>query len=89
MKCWTVKIPGGPTAIVCGSKPRTKPCYKQSDGCSGRGEFLCDYPVAEGKTCDRPCCRAHAKRIGEDRDHCVEHALLDARLQAEKQRGAL
>jgi hypothetical protein len=41
--------------------------------CAWVGEILCDYPVGEGKTCDRILCRSHAKEIGEDLHYCKTH----------------
>ncbi len=52
MICRTVKIPGGITAIVCGSRPRPKRC-----GCGARADLLCDWKLGNGKTCDKPICR--------------------------------
>jgi hypothetical protein len=37
-------------------------------------DFLCDYPMGEGKTCDAPMCRKHAREVGPDRHYCPWHA---------------
>lgn len=43
-----------------------------TSGCSGRAEFLCDFPSStkNGKTCDTKCCRRCAKQVGENVHHC-------------------
>lgn len=35
--------------------------------------FACDWPFADGKTCDAPLCEYHARQIGEDRHLCAHH----------------
>ena len=42
--------------------------------CAGVGDYLCDYPVGENKTCDAPLCETHAKEIGENLHYCPAHA---------------
>lgn len=62
------------------------PCYKIENGfmcgsfdephcfeCAGFGDFLCDYPVGEGKTCDRPMCDKHRNNIAPEMDYCDHH----------------
>lgn len=72
MPCRTFRSADGKVnAIICGGRSRRK-C-----ACGRPSEVLCDFPV-NGKTCDKPCCRMHAKRVAEDRDYCVEHALADS-----------
>lgn len=46
------------------------PC---SCGCVGAA--LCDYPVGEGKTCDRILCRDTpcGHHVGPDIDYCRDH----------------
>ena len=41
--------------------------------CLGFGDFLCDYPVGDGKTCDRLMCDDHANQIGEEIHYCETH----------------
>lgn len=43
---------------------------------SGVSGFLCDYPVGEGKTCDRPMCEAHANEIAPDLHYCIQHLKM-------------
>lgn len=44
--------------------------------CLAPGENLCDYPVGEGKTCDRLLCDEHAKRVSHDTHYCRDHWLM-------------
>jgi len=41
--------------------------------CGGVSEFLCDYPVGDGKTCDRNMCEEHAKEVSPDIHYCETH----------------
>lgn len=41
--------------------------------CAAVGDFLCDYPVGKGKTCDRPMCDDHAHEIGYELHYCEAH----------------
>jgi len=49
-----------------------RPCVH----CRGISELLCDFPVAEGVTCDAPLCPACAKEIGKDRHLCPLHVKV-------------
>lgn len=55
--------------IVCGHRPRRKQCCS----CKGYAGLQCDYPIAEGKTCDKHVCRSCARAIGPDVDYCPFH----------------
>ena len=41
--------------------------------CAGVGDFLCDFPVGDGKTCDAPMCEQHAHEIGIELHYCQAH----------------
>lgn len=41
--------------------------------CSCVGDYLCDYPVGDNKTCDRAMCDDHAHVIGNDLHYCDTH----------------
>lgn len=41
--------------------------------CDREGQFLCDWPMGRGKTCDLPLCPGHAREIGDDRHLCPIH----------------
>jgi len=62
------------------------PCYQTPDGmficgelgphcadCMDVADYLCDFPVGEGKTCDRNLCEAHATEIAPELHYCVPH----------------
>ncbi len=41
--------------------------------CGDVGTQLCDYPVGDGKTCDRPVCEYHAAVVAPNVDYCPAH----------------
>jgi len=67
---YRVKMPGGGVAFVDGGKPRGWRC----GFCFLGAALRCDWPVAEGKTCDARMCPDHATKVGPDRDYCPAHA---------------
>lgn len=71
MVCRHVMLPEGRHAIVCGPRVRQK-CV----GCGRTATLLCDYPMPERKsgTCDKPICGRCTTPVGENADHCPEHA---------------
>lgn len=75
MPCIEQRIPGG-TAIYCtrGRGGRRAACY----ACKAPHEALCDWPVGDGKTCDRKLCGQHRARQGGDVDWCMSHAVKAA-----------
>lgn len=76
MPCHHVKLPGGVTAIVCGSRRLSgKPCV----GCGRPSTKLCDYPmrgVKAGQTCSRPVCDKCAVHQDPDVDFCPTHGRM-------------
>ena len=54
----------------------------QQHQCCDISAFLCDWPVAEGCTCDAPLCNAHAHQVGKNKHYCPRH------LQEAQQPGA-
>ena len=89
MQCIPFKSADGQASgLICRGRGRLKrePCFVRD--CLRAGEVLCDWPMKAGPektiTCDRRCCRIHAKSVGPDKDYCLEHAL-----QARKQEGAI
>jgi hypothetical protein len=70
MQCVLQKLPGGQAVILCGKfRQRIPKCF-----CGAEVARLCDFPLGKGKTCDRPVCARHAKRVGPDHDLCPIHA---------------
>ena len=44
--------------------------------CAGVGGNLCDYPVGNDKTCDRPLCDDHATEVAPDVHYCRAHFIM-------------
>lgn len=41
--------------------------------CGDVGENLCDFPVGNGKTCDRAICDFHAHEVAPNVHYCEAH----------------
>jgi len=41
--------------------------------CGWVSDYLCDYPIGEGKTCDRTLCTDHAYEVAPDIHYCGAH----------------
>lgn len=41
--------------------------------CGQIADYLCDYPVGEGKTCDMKMCKKCANHVKGDMHYCDEH----------------
>lgn len=67
MPCYAVDLPGGDVALVRG---RLGPHCRQ---CQRVGEYLCDFEVSFGKTCDQPMCNLHRGQAGPGVDYCDAH----------------
>lgn len=57
-----------PRMIACGD------IEIQACACGHAADFLCDYPVGKGKTCDLALCGCCRESLGEERDLCRIHA---------------
>lgn len=80
MKCQHVTVPGGYSAIVCGTRTRHR-CK-----CGRAADLLCDWKV-KGKrsgTCDRPICSRCTTKPAPDKDLCLEHAAEYERWKASR-----
>jgi len=60
------------TGFICGGRSsgrkfNCQTCLKR------RSERQCDYPVGDGKTCDKHLCAKCAVSVGTDRDYCPGH----------------
>lgn len=69
MACYIEPGDHGPI-FICG---RLGP-HCAEENCGRVGDLLCDYPVGDGKTCDRPLCPSHATEVGPDLHYCIAHA---------------
>ncbi len=75
LRFFFVEGPVGTTDCwICGSDIRT--C--SVPGCHRAADYLCDWPMGKGKTCDAPLCEHHRGRQAEEReiDYCPQHALM-------------
>lgn len=43
--------------------------------CAAPGDNLCDYPVSDGKTCDRSLCEEHSHEVAADVHYCRGHFI--------------
>lgn len=57
----------GATMFICGD------LGDHCSDCNGFGDFLCDYPVGLGKTCDRAMCTDHAHEVAPEIHYCEGH----------------
>ena len=70
MKCRVQHLENGGVRIMCGPDPQS---ICQIVGCDEHRVALCDYPVGDGKTCDKRICKAHRTRVGDNVDYCPDH----------------
>lgn len=42
--------------------------------CGKPADYLCDYPIGDGKTCDKPICKKCKTIVGDNLDYCPTHA---------------
>jgi len=67
MPCYTKDDPKLGRMFICGKLgPHCADCGWVAD-------YLCDYPVGKGKTCDRDMCESHANEVGPDLHYCKAH----------------
>lgn len=45
----------------------------QCTSCGDVSDVLCDYPVGDGKTCDRSLCSACTEEVAADVHYCAGH----------------
>ena len=68
MPCYIKDRPDG-RMFICGEELDLPQCGE----CLDFADNLCDYPVGDGKTCDRNLCDVHANEIGPDMHYCAVH----------------
>lgn len=77
MGCDSLDLGNGQLAIVCTrGRAKTKRC--SHGGCFAKGALLCDFKLANGRTCDAPICKKHSTHTGPDTDYCLPHAHVMA-----------
>lgn len=73
MACGRITMPNGSKLWICGDLNEEGASSFCGDcGDYGPG-FLCDYPVGEGKTCDRSLCDNCAVEIAPNIHYCQTH----------------
>jgi hypothetical protein len=70
MPCYRQPMKNGGTMIICGK------LGPHCSNCMAVGDYLCDYPVGKGKTCDRPLCESHAHEVAPDIHYCPGHLVM-------------
>jgi hypothetical protein len=70
MPCYVTKSSDGGNLFMCGD------LGPHCADCAGFGDYLCDYPVGNGKTCDRAMCDNHATEIAPEVHYCAGHMKL-------------
>ena len=58
--------------IMCGDFDDLPLCTE----CGCAADNLCDYPVGEGKTCDRDICDDHSHEIADNLHYCAAHYAM-------------
>lgn len=72
MACYTIHLEGGGTAFLCGKLgPHCGDANRRDVG-----EYLCDFPVSDGRTCDMPLCHRHAFEAAPGLHYCPGHTTL-------------
>lgn len=70
------RYPGGGRILHVLRRPTFKKCHY----CDAPHNYLCDFKLPNGKTCDRPMCFRHTHRGAEpNTDFCHKHAKGGAR----------
>lgn len=67
MPCYRVANKRLGIVHICGDLG--EPCAE----CESPAGFLCDYPVGDGKTCDRHLCADHASEVYGGLHYCAPH----------------
>ncbi len=67
MPCYALRENGKTVGHICGD------LGEHCSDCGAVAEYLCDYPVGDGKTCDRLVCEEHAHQVGVDLHYCATH----------------
>jgi hypothetical protein len=84
MTCSIHNLGDGTKMIVCGRHSYV-PKGQRCRWCNKPGTQLCDHPIAHPNpleedghsTCDARICKDHAQHVGEDKDYCPDHTVLE------------
>lgn len=72
MPCYRVPMKSGGHMFMCGDLGD----HCTATNCSDVSDYLCDYPVGDGKTCDLSLCQSHAYEVAPDIHYCPSHLEL-------------
>lgn len=72
MPCYIERGKDGGTYFLCG---KLGP-HCAAEKCAAVSGFLCDFPVAKGRTCDVPLCASHAYEIAPNIHYCPGHLAV-------------
>lgn len=72
MPCYVTHLKGGGTVFMCGDLGP----HCAAEKCADSSDYLCDYPVGEGRTCDLPLCESHAYEVAPNIHYCPGHLIL-------------
>ncbi len=61
----------------------TGEAVEQCANCAYIADYLCDFPMGKGKTCDAPLCEDHANDHGEDLHFCPSHEVIAVKMAQE------
>jgi len=86
MPCKVVQVEGV-TMIVKIAPPRARVCSVCRKW--ARDHRLCDFPIGNGKTCDRVLCLKCAHHVEPDLDYCPPHEELRNQLARLQRDGGL
>jgi hypothetical protein len=76
MRCSVQQLENGGVRIMCGPDPKT---LCEVSCCDEDHMALCDYPVGDGKTCDKRMFEVHRTRAGNNMDYYPDHRAAAAR----------
>lgn len=72
MPCYIIEQKPEGNTFLCG---RLGP-HCMDSGCADVGEYLCDFPVSNGKTCDMVICHGHAFEVAPEMHYCPAHTTM-------------
>lgn len=72
MPCYIEHDKDGNTVFLCG---KLGP-HCAAEKCAASTQYLCDYPVGDGRTCDLPLCASHAYEVAPNVHYCPGHLTL-------------
>ena len=72
MPCYIERSNDGGIMFLCGDLGP----HCAAEKCGASTNYLCDYPVGDGKTCDLSLCESHAYEVAPNLHYCPAHFAL-------------